>query len=415
MFSAFEWMIALRYLRSRRGDGFISVIAGFSLVGICLGVAVLIVVMAVMNGFREELLDRILGMNGHAAVAGYGGQIEGYESLARQIRDVDGVISVTPLIEGQVMATTRGIAAGAILRGVGAAEFRNHEQVAPNLTEGSLEYFGEPGTVVIGFRLARQLGVGVGDQITLISPQGTATPFGTAPRMQAFDIIATFEVGIYDYDNLFIFLPLEDAQVYYRMGNSVTGIEIFVDDPDNLDAIRPKIDALIFEVGVLTDWRQLNQSLFSALQVERNVMFLILTLIIVVAAFNIISSLIMLVKDKSRDVAILRTMGASRFSVMRIFIIAGASVGVVGTLLGVALGLTLAINIDSIQLGLEALTGTELWNAEIRFLSEMPARLEAGEVIVTVAIALGLSLLATLPPSWRAAKLEPVDVLRLEG
>jgi len=414
MFTSFEWMVALRYLRSRRGDGFISVIAGFSLVGIMLGVAVLIVVMSVMNGFRTELLDRILGVNGHAVVAGYGGRLEGYEGLAAEISKIDGIVSVTPLVENQVMASRGARAAGAVMRGLKPETVQNHAQIAPNLVDGSLERFGEVATAAVGFRLARQLGIGVGDDITLISPQGVSTPFGTAPRMQSFEVIATFEVGVYDYDNFFVYVPLADAQIYHRMGDAVTGIEIFADDPDRMDEYGAAMDQVIGNRAVLSDWRQMNQSLFSALQVERNVMFLILTLIIVVAAFNIISSLIMLVKDKSRDVAILRTMGASQKSIMRIFIIAGASVGVVGTLLGVLLGVVLTLNIDNIQQGLQFLTGTDLWNPEIRFLTEMPAEMKLSEVLTTVLMALGLSLLATLPPSRRAAKLDPVDVLRFE-
>ncbi len=414
MFSSFEWMVALRYLRSRRGDGFISVIAGFSLVGISLGVAVLILVMAVMNGFRTELMERILGLNGHAAVVGYGGTIEHYDTLSERIRLVDGVVTVTPLVEGQVMATNAGRASGGVLRGLEPESMIDHEHIANNLVDGTLEGFGDEPTAVMGYRLARQLGLGVGSQVTLISPQGTQTPFGNAPRMQSFTVSATFEVGVFDYDNLFIYVPMQDAQLYYRLGDKVTGLEVFLEDPDNMEPSLAEINAEIIGVGVLTDWRKMNQSLFSALKVERNVMFLILTLIIIVAAFNIISSLIMLVKDKSRDVAILRTMGASRRSIMKIFIISGASIGVLGTFLGVLLGLGLAMNIDSIQQGLSSLMGTELWNPEIRFLVEMPAEIKLSEVLTTVLIALGLSLAATLPPSYRAAKLDPVEVLRFE-
>lgn len=414
MFSGFEWMVALRYLKSRRGDGFISVIAGFSLVGISLGVAVLIVVMAVMNGFREELLDKILGLNGHVAVSGYGARIDDYEDLATKIRGIEGVVKATPMVEGQVMATNRSYASGAIMRGVTASSIITNEHIAPNIVEGSLETFGDIDTLALGFRLAQKLGVSVGDKLTLISPTSISTPFGSAPRMQAFTVIATFEVGIYDYDNLFLYVPMEDAQIYYRMGDAVSGIEIFIDHPDNIDNYLGSLIEIVGNKGVVTDWRQLNQSLFSALEVERNVMFLILTLIIIVAAFNIISSLIMLVKDKSRDVAILRTMGASRNSIIKIFIIAGSSVGVLGTFLGVGLGLLLSVNIASIQLFLTSLTGTDLWNPEIRFLTEMPAKIEITEVIIIVLMSLTLSFLATLPPSWRAAKLDPVDVLRYE-
>ena len=414
MTSAFEWMVALRYLRSRRGEGFISVIASFSLLGITLGVAALIIVMAVMNGFRSELMDKILGLNGHVIVQGYGGKLYDHEKLLIDISKIDGIVEVMPLIDGRALATNRGVATGAVLRGIERFRLLEHKLISKGLVAGSFDDFAGPDAVTMGHRLASQLGLLIGDRVTLISPKGTATPFGTAPRMRAFTLVATFEVGVYDYDNAFIFMPMEEAQIYFKLPELISSFEIYLDDPDRVFEVRAKIVEAVGDSGVVTDWTQMNASLFNALDVERNVMFLILTLIIIVAAFNIISSLIMLVKDKSRDVAIFRTMGASRASIMRIFMIAGSSVGLVGTSLGVILGVLFVENIEAIRHFLEGLTGAELWNAEIRFLSEIPAEMDTGEVMTTVFIALGISFLATLPPSWRASRLDPVEVLRYE-
>lgn len=416
MFSSFEWAVAWRYLKARRADSFISVIAGFSLIGILLGVAVLIVVMSVMNGFRIELLDRVLGVNGQAWIVGFNGELRDYDKLAGEARKIDGVVSADPIIEYQVMATSdSGRAAGSLLRGIEPAALKENEYVGPNVIAGSLDEFGEEGTIAIGKQMAESLGVRVGDFVTLISPQGTATPFGTAPRLMAYQVVAIFEVGLYDYDNAFIFMPLADAQVYFRMKDAVTAIEIYVKDPDAIDRPSHELGILAGDRGYVTDWRQMNQSLFTALQVERNVMFIILSLIILVAVFNIISSLIILVKDKSKDIAILKTMGATDRSLMKVFMIAGASVGLTGTIAGLVVGLLLSINIKEIQKFLDWVFGENLWSPEVRFLTEMPSKVDPAEVILVVAIAFLLSVLATLPPARRVSKLDPVEILREEG
>jgi lipoprotein-releasing system permease protein len=414
MFSPVEWMIALRYMRARRAEGFISVIAGFSLLGIALGVATLIIVLSVMNGFRIELLDRIIGLNGHIAVISSTGPLVDYDPIAERVRAVEGVVSVTPLVEGQVLATSGGQASGALVRGVAPDALARRASIAGNIQAGSLDAFEGGDAVVMGARLARKLGVRVGDKVTLVSPRGNVTAFGTVPRMQAYRVVATFQVGMFEFDSTFVFMPLAAAQQYFRLADAVNQLEVFVEDPDRLLRPRLAIGAVLDPGLRLFDWQQANGSFFNALQVERNVMFLILTLIILVAAFNIISSLIMLVKDKGSAIAILRTVGASRGMIMRVFLIVGASIGVVGTLAGAVLGLVFSENIEAIRGWLEALTGTELFAAEIYFLSQLPAEVDPGEVVMVVSMALGLSILATLYPSWRASRLDPVEALRNE-
>ena len=415
MFSAFEWMVATRYLRARRQEGFVSVIAVFSFLGITLGVAALIIVMAVMNGFRHELLTRILGVNGHITVYGINGELAGYDPLAEELLGLDGVLRAAPIIDGQVLATSpRGLTSGAMVRGVRAADLERHAVIAMAITPGGIEGFAAGEGVLIGDRLAYRLGLAVGDRITLLSPKGMPTAFGTMPRSAAYPVAGTFDVGMYEYDSSFVFMPLETAQVFFRLAGVVTGIELTVAEPTTIEATRRAVIAAVAARGRIWDWQQANAQFFGAVEVERNVMFVILTLIILVAAFNIVSSLIMLVKDKGRDIAILRTMGATRGAVMRIFFLTGASIGVVGTVMGCLAGVAFAANIETIRRWIEGLAGIELFSAEIYFLSQLPARIDGAEVLTVVVMALVLSFLATIYPSWRAARLDPVEALRYE-
>ncbi len=414
IFNPFERMMAGRYLRARRQEGFISVIAGFSLLGIALGVATLIIVMAVMNGFRAELLGRILGLNGHITVYGAGQSLTDFDKTVEEIKRLPEIVSATPLVEGQVMATANNVAAGALVRGIRPEDLRARTLISGHITAGDLNNFVGEDAIIIGQRMANKFGLSVGDTVTLISPQGSVTAFGTVPRMRGYKIAALFEVGMYEYDSSYIYMPLEAAQLYFRLPKAVSGIEVMIRDPDKSGQVRRVIANALGPSVRPFDWQQANASFFNAVQVERNVMFLILTLIILVAAFNIISSLIMLVKDKSKDIAILRTMGASRGSVLRIFFLCGASVGVIGTVLGFLLGVAFCSNIENIRQWLQKLTGTDLFNPTVYFLSQLPAKMDPMEVGQVVAMALGLSFLATIYPAWRAARLDPVEALRYE-
>jgi len=413
IFGAFERMVAFRYLRARRQEGFVSVIAIFSLLGIALGVATLIIVMAVMNGFRTELVGRILGLNGHLAVYGEGASFSDFDAAAAKVRQVPGVLSATPLVEGQVMATSAAGAAGAVVRGIRPNDIRARALIAGHIVAGSLAQFGDDG-VAIGDRLAHRLGLGVGGRVTLIAPEGTDTAFGTVPRLKTYRIAALFDVGYYEYDNSFIYVPLDAAQVFFRLPNAVSYLEVFVADADQSSAEAHLVAAALGGQVRILDWQHANSGIVAAVEIERNVMFLILTLIILVAAFNIISGMIMMVKDKGRDIAILRTMGASRGMVLRIFMLSGASIGVVGTLLGFVLGVLVTRNLEAIREFLQNILQVKLFAAEIYFFTRIPARIEPGEVATVVIMALALSFLATLYPSWRAARLDPVEGLRYE-
>ncbi len=413
IFGAVERMVAFRYLRARRQEGFVSVIAIFSLLGIALGVATLIIVMSVMNGFRAELIGRILGLNGHLAVYGETTQLKDFDATAAVVRQVPGVVSATPLVEGQVMATGENGAAGALVRGIRPDDIRARKLIADHIVAGSLAEFGDD-RVAIGDRLARRLGLGVGGRVTLIAPEGTDTAFGTMPRLKTYQIAALFDVGFYEYDNSFIYVPLASAQLFFRMADAVSDLEVFLADADRASAGRNMIAAALGGRVRILDWQHANSSIVNAVEIERTVMFLILTLIILVAAFNIISGMIMMVKDKGRDIAILRTMGASRGMVLRIFMLAGASIGVVGTLAGFALGVAFTLNIEAIRHFLQDLLHVDLFSAEIYFFTRIPAQLDQGEVASVVLMALALSFLATLYPSWRAARLDPVEGLRYE-
>ena len=417
MFSSFERTVAWRYLRTRRREGFISVISWFSLLGIALGVATLIIVMAVMNGFRAELFSRVLGLNGHLNIYAQRGNINAYEPFANDIRTIGHVKGVTPLVEGQVLVSGSSAASGAVVRGIKPDDIRVKPVLSKKIERGSLQNFKGQG-VAIGVRMAERLNLNVGSKITLVSPRGMQTAFGTVPRIQAFPVIAVYNVGMFEFDNNFVFMPLATAQDFFGLGQGITMLELMVTDPNNMTDVYDHVIQLSNEKSPqalrLLSWKDIHASFVNALQVERNVMFLILTLIILVAAFNIISGMIMLVKDKGRDIAILRTMGASRGSVMRIFFLSGASIGVIGTLAGVLLGVGFSMNIEHIRQGLQSLTGTDLFSPEVYFLSQLPAKLDAGEVVQVVLMALGLSFLATLYPSWRAARLDPVEALRYE-
>jgi lipoprotein-releasing system permease protein len=416
MFGPFERAVAGRYLRARRGERFVSVIAVFSLIGIALGVATLIIVMAVMSGFKDDLLGRILGLNGHLGVyAQSSAGMTDYPDVTAKIKTLPGVVSATPVVEGQVLLAAGSQNSGGLVRGIAQDDLRKLPSIAGNIRAGSLDDFKGTDAIAIGLTLAERFGLQIGSKITLLSPDGAVTAFGTIPRVRAYKIVAIFQAGMNEYDSSFVFLPLEAAQIFFQKPDAVTQIEVMVKDPSNVSMVNREIrNALAGKPLRIIDWTQSNDSFFAAVQVEQNVMFLILTLIILVAAFNVISSLIMMVKDKTRDIAVLRTLGAGRGAIMRIFLMCGASVGITGTALGTLLGVVFCLNIERIRLALQSLTGTTLFDPTVYYLEHLPAKLDTVTVLQVVSMALVLSLLATLYPSWRAARTDPVEALRHE-
>lgn len=413
-FAPFEWLLASRYLRARRKEGFVSVIAAVSFLGIMLGVATLIIVMAVMNGFRKDLFAKILGLNGHVVVYKIGAPFNDYEEITKAVYRAKEVVRAIPLIEGQVMVSSAVQALGGAVRGIGEEDLKHLPLVADNIRYGTLDGFDQSGGLAIGTRLANMLRVNVGDTITIISPRGASTPFGTAPRSKTYPITTIFELGMSEYDKTMIFMPLQEAQRYFSKLGEVDILEVVVKDPENVDHASAQIRGEAGPTINVTDWRQRNETFFTVLEVERNVMFIILSLIVLVAALNIISGLMMLVKDKGRDIAILRTMGASKGAVMRIFLITGASIGVVGTLAGLAIGIVFCANIEEIRQFVAWVAGTKVFDPNVYYLTRLPADVNPVETGSIVVMALVLSVLATLYPSWRASRLDPVEALRYE-
>ncbi|MBI0065414.1 lipoprotein-releasing ABC transporter permease subunit [Commensalibacter sp. M0134] len=419
MFGSFERMVAKRYLRARKGERFVSIIAIFSLIGIALGVGTLIVVMAVMNGFKADLLGRILGLNGDLSVysQSYDGptSLRGYNNLSNRIEQMPHITSAIPFIEGQVLISAGNFNSGGMVRGMTASGLEKLKVISKTLDPTVLKQFQGDDVIIIGETLAEQANLGVGSRLTLISPKGSATVMGNIPRIKSYRIIGIFDSGMHEYNSSYVFLPMRAAQKYFQLDDEVTGIQIFSNDSTHIQAVTHQLENSFRNDNLkFVDWTQSNNAFFGAVQVEQNVMFLILALIILVAAFNVISSLIMMVKDKTRDIAILRTMGASRGAIMRIFLMCGASVGVTGTLIGTVLGILFCKNIEHIRQGLQKITGTNLFNPEVYYLEHLPAKLDWSDVIQVVSMALFLSLLATLYPSWKAAKTDPVEALRNE-
>jgi lipoprotein-releasing system permease protein len=413
-FSSFEWMVAFRYLRARNAQKSISVIAGFSFLGIVLGVAALIVVMSVMNGFRHDLMEKMIGLNGHMFLQGVETPLTDYDAVTERVSKVPGVTLALPLVEGQAFATSPYGSSGVLVRGVRGRDLERLPGVAGHITQGSLAGFDEGQGVAVGAKLADHLSLRVGDKVTIIAPHGAETPFGVTPRMKTYTVAAIFQIGMATFDNTFVFMPLAEAQTFFNYEGQANVIEVYVADPDDMDAMRRTIVPAQGRPMIDTDWRQLNRSFFDVLEVESNVMFAILALIVLVAALNIISGLIMLVQDKARAIAVLRTMGATRGAIMRIFLITGATIGVVGTGVGLVLGLLVAHNVEPIRRGLAWVTGANLFPSEFYFLSQLPSRVEPRDVIAVVGLALFLSIAATIYPSWRAARLDPVEALRYE-
>ena len=411
----YERMVAKRYLLPGKGEGFIFLVASISLVAVALGVAALIIVMSVMNGFRAELFDKIVGLNGHAVIQGYEGRLSGWQQIAEAARKTPGVTSAQPLIEQPLMASANGRVEGVLVRGVRLEDIRANRVMNENVKAGDMRsLIPGSGTVAIGSRLAEALGAYPGSEISLISPEGRSTAVGTVPRIVSYRVGAVFEVGIYDYDNAFVVMPMEDAQTLLMLGNDVGIVEVQVTDPDNVAAILAPLQKLTQGRAIVTDWRQMNSALFEALEIERIAMFVVLSLIILVAVFNILSSLIMLVRAKTRDIAILRTMGASRNGLMKVFVTVGVTIGSLGIILGIVLGALFLFFRQGVVNVIQLVTGANLWDPSVRFLTELPSKTDPFEVMAIVLVALILSFLATLYPAWKAASTDPVQVLRYE-
>jgi lipoprotein-releasing system permease protein len=417
MFGPFERAVAGRYLRARRGERFVSIIAIFSLIGIALGVATLIVVTSVMSGFQTELESRILGINGHISIEAFSGsQIDNYAPLVTQIRAIPGVVSALPVLDGQALLTTdRGGSKGGLVRGMTLDDLRALHPVSEHIVGGKLDDFTGDDAIIVGIGLAQTYQLRIGDSLTVLSPQGAATPFGTVPRIKAYKVVGIFDAGLYDYNNNVVFMPLPAAQVFFQKPDGITGIEIRVTDPDHVDALAAPLQKLIGDRHVwMRDWRHANDTIISVLQVQKDTMFIVLGMIVLVAAFNVISSLIMMVKDKTRDIAVMRTLGANSGAVLRIFLMCGAFVGVTGTIIGTIIGIVFCRNIVAIQHFVESITGGQVFDSSVFMLTALPNTIDWNDVIRVVILALVLSLLATLYPSWKAARTDPVEALRHE-
>jgi len=411
----YERMVAKRYLLPGKGEGFIFLVAGISLFAVMLGVAALIIVMSVMNGFRAELFDKVIGLNGHAVVQGYGGRLPDWRDVLQQTRNTPGVTSATPLIEQPLMASYEGRVEGVLVRGMQRGDILNNPTLNGNVRDGSLQALKPAaGKIAIGSQLARSLGASVGGSISLISPQGRTTPFGTVPRIVSYEVGAIFEVGVFEYDKVYVLMPMEDAQTLLMMGDEIGMIEVKTADADNVGPILTPLAAAVAGQAVITDWRSMNSAIFEALSVERVAMFVILSLIILVAVFNILSSLIMLVRAKTRDIAILRTMGASRRSLLKIFVTVGVIIGGLGTVSGLILGMIALYFRQPVVNFVQYITGQNLWDPSVRLLTQLPSKTDPVEVIAVTAMALGFSFLATLYPAFKAASTDPVQVLRYE-
>lgn len=413
-FARFEWMLALRYLRARRSGFLPSVIAGISFLAIMVAVATLIVVMSVMNGFHLELMNKIIGVNGHLFLQASGKPLENYDDLISRLEKVRGMKFVLPMVEGAAGVSSPSQQTGALVRGVREKDIKRLPGIGSNVKFGTLDGFDASEGVAIGQRMADNLNVRIGDRISILTARGEATPFGMTPRIKAYPVVAIFQIGVSEFDNIFVYMPIEEAQTFFNREGQATVLEGFVEDPDRMDEIRARIEREIAEPLLMIDWRQRNQSFFEALRVERTVMFFILTLIVVVASLSIISGLTMLVKDKGRAIAILRTMGATSGAIMRVFLLTGITIGVAGTFAGFLLGLLIARNLETIRVFLNRILNINMFDPTYYFLSQLPSVIRFGDVMSVVLLSMALSILATVYPSWRAARLDPVDALRYE-